>query len=243
VSIFTHDLHALSGSAALDALDGKELARYERHLRRCPSCASEVRGLAETATRIAMAASLPPPPGLREWVLTAATRTRQLPPVSDQRPQSQLPRIPRLALVIAVAIVAAVSLSIALAAVRHQLGRAQAQSRADAAVLAAPDAHLVRHATSAGGTVTAVVSQRLHETLVTADGLPRLTGARVYELWFLGPGGTRRIGLLPAPESGRAGPLLARGLKRGDKIGLTVEPSGGTRQPTVPPILVMPLPA
>ena len=69
MALFTHDLHVLTGVYALDALDGRELDRYERHLRRCQSCLSEVRGLREVATSLAVAASAEPPAGLRERVL------------------------------------------------------------------------------------------------------------------------------------------------------------------------------
>jgi anti-sigma-K factor RskA len=35
-------------------------------------------------------------------------------------------------------------------------------------------------------------------------------------------------------------PVLASGLLAGDKIGVTVEPAGGTAQPTTSPIVVIP---
>ena len=48
--------HTLTGVYALDALDtDAEVARFERHLSRCDSCAGEVRGFRETAARLARA--------------------------------------------------------------------------------------------------------------------------------------------------------------------------------------------
>ena len=71
--ILRHDLHALSGGYALDALDpGSERDRFTRHLSRCQSCAGEVRGFREVATAMAFAAATPPPPGLRDRVRAAA---------------------------------------------------------------------------------------------------------------------------------------------------------------------------
>ena len=55
VKILADDLHVLTGSYALDALPDPERAEFERHLQHCPSCDAEVRGLRETAARIAMA--------------------------------------------------------------------------------------------------------------------------------------------------------------------------------------------
>ena len=53
-----HDLHSLSGAYALDALEeGAEHDRFARHMSRCQSCASEVRGFREVATALAFAAA------------------------------------------------------------------------------------------------------------------------------------------------------------------------------------------
>jgi anti-sigma-K factor RskA len=37
--------------------------------------------------------------------------------------------------------------------------------------------------------------------------------------------------------------VLTAALRPGDRIGVTVEPAGGTAQPTTPPVAVMTLPA
>ena len=58
VRLFGRDVHDLAGSYAIDAIDDPaERARFEKHLRHCPQCATEVAGLSETATRLAFAAS------------------------------------------------------------------------------------------------------------------------------------------------------------------------------------------
>ena len=70
----------------------------------------------------------------------------------------------------------------------------------------------------------------------------------MYELWLIGPStaqatAIRRAGLLPAAEAGLTAPVLASGLVAGDKLGMTVEPAGGSNQPTTTPILLLSLPA
>lgn len=242
-----HDLHILTGAYALDALEaGPERDQFEFHLRRCQSCATEVRGLREVATGLAFAAALRPPPDLRGRVLAAAASTRQLAPVIEHhaRPSSRSSWAPRLAAAAAVAVfAAAVVLGVAQVSVQRQLGQARAQNQAIAAVLAAPDARILVQATSAGGTATVVVSRAEREMIVTTAGLPALPATKVYELWLMGAPRTRPAGLLPAARAGRTQPLLASGLVPGDKLGLTVEPAGGTARPTTTPILVMSLPA
>ena len=79
MSVQRHELHLLTGSYALDALPPDEQAEFDKHLAQCPSCAQEVRGLRETAARLALATAVSPPPQLRAGVLAAVPRTRQLP--------------------------------------------------------------------------------------------------------------------------------------------------------------------
>ena len=47
--------HTLAGAYALDAIDGPDRARFERHLARCLACAAELRELREAAARLAAA--------------------------------------------------------------------------------------------------------------------------------------------------------------------------------------------
>lgn len=245
------DLHPLTGAYALDAVDGPEREAFEDHLRRCQPCDNEVRGLAETATSLALAVAEPPPASLRTRVMAATAVTRQLPPLpaADAVRQPRRPRpdtaswFPRLATgLVAACLVIAVAFGVVGISAEHRLSALQAQNRAVAAVLSAPDAHIASNRTSRGGTATVVVSHSEATMVVTTSGLPGLPSSKVYQLWLIGPTRTRSAGLLPASSAGRTAPVLASGLQAGDKVGMTVEPAGGTSQPTTKPILVMSLP-
>lgn len=249
--LIRRDMHSLAGAYALDALDGAELKRFERHLRHCAACDSEVRRLAQTATALAMAAAAEPPAGLRERVLAAVAVTSQLPPVTArERPAPNLRAAPWSSrmyprLVSAVAVVAVVVAGVLgglQIATRHQLDSIQAHTQQITAVLTAPDARLASAPTTNGATATVVVSRTEGKIIFVSSGLPQLPDAKVYELWLLGPAGARSAGLLPQPSGGKTAPVLAAGLETGDKVGVTVEPSGGTSAPTTTPILVMTLP-
>ena len=241
------DLHGLSGAFALDSLTGLERDRFEQHLHGCPPCESEVRGFRETATRLALAVAASPPPGLRERVLTLASLTRQLPPEVSEMPPARLrlargPWLPRMAAAVAAAAVAAaVALGVVQSSTQQRLTQVQAENRAVAAVLAAPDARLASRRTTAGGVATVVASPSRRALIITTSGLPALSGGKVYELWFVSGQAARRAGLLPVPAAGRTAPLLASGLDAGDAVALTVEPAGGTSHPTTKPIVVMTL--
>ncbi len=109
-------------------------------------------------------------------------------------------------------------------------------------MLAAPDARVESMPATVGGTVTAVVSLRQHEAVVSSAGVPALPGTSVYQLWVLSPSGARSAGLLPANHAGTTAPVLANGVQPGERLGITVEPAGGTAQPTTAAVVVMPVP-
>lgn len=241
-----HDLHLLTGAYAADALAGPELAQFERHLERCPACAAEVRELRETAARLGLATAIAPPPAMRDRVLTAAARTRQLPPSERKLPAlggARLRRLPRpLTAAALVAMAAAIAvLAVFQARTQHQLDEAQAGNQAVAAVLAAPDARIQTISATVGGTVTAVTSARDHEGVITTAGMPALPGSRVYQLWVMSGSGARSAGLMRAGGSVATAPVLASGVQPGDRLGITIEPAGGSSQPTSAPVALIPV--
>jgi anti-sigma-K factor RskA len=244
--LLRHDLHSLSGAYALDALEpGAERDRFTRHLSRCQSCASEVRGFREVATAMAFAATAEPPAGLRDRVLAAAARTRQLPPEisTHARPRRTRTWVPWLSGVVATAsIVVAVLFGFAQAHTQDELNQVRAENQAISLLLAAPDAKLLTYPVTHGGEATVVLAADRHELAVVTTGLPALPSGQVYQLWLIGKPAITSAGLLPPAKDGRTPPVLATGVVKGDTLGLTVEPAGGSAQPTTKPILALPLP-
>jgi len=278
------DLHVLTGSYVLDALGESEREDFERHLQTCPPCDAEVRGLRETAARLALARTMTPPARMEQRVLAATYQTRQLPPLAgDGPPERPLEWRPsarerrraqakavfaarraswprresapgraawprresapgraawprRLAVAAAAAsVAAAVTLGVTQLSTQDQLDTVRASGAAIARVVTAPDARVASARTSAGGSVTVVTSAALRESVVSAAGMAALPAGRVYQAWVMSPaGGARSAGLLQDTQ------LLASAVTPGDRIGITVEPSGGTTQPTTTPIAVVP---
>ena len=234
------DLHVLTGSYVLDAISEAEREDFERHLQFCPTCDAEVRGLRETAARLALACAVNPPARMEQHVLAATYRTRQLPPLPASRPRRvsrvprRIPHVPRRLAVLAAAasVAAAVALGITQLTAQQQLDRAQAT--AIARVVTAPDAH-VDTARAAGGSVTVVTSLALHEAVVSTSGMASLPSSRVYQVWVMSPSGARSAGLIHGSS------LLASAVRPGDQIGITVEPAGGTARPTTTPVAVVPV--
>ncbi len=249
VRILADDRHVLTGSYVLDALPDFERAEFERHLQHCPSCDAEVRGLRETAARLAMARAVQPPPGMEQRVLASAYQTRQLPPLAPEqhhrhhRRRAQVSQLfagrpgPRRAAALAAAasVAAAVALGIKQVSTQHQLESTRASDAAITRVVTAPDARIEKTTTSAGGSVTVIASAALREAVVTAAGMGSPPPGQVYQVWVMSSSGARSAGLMGGPST-----LLASAVVPGDRIGITVEPAGGTSRPTTTPVAVLP---
>ncbi|MFF3437384.1 anti-sigma factor domain-containing protein [Streptosporangium sp. NPDC002721] len=256
------DLHTLSGAYALHALPERDAALFEAHMSRCEACAVEVRGLSETAARLALGAAEPPPLAMRARVMTRIAEVRQEPPIldrqaappepgRDERPdragrENAVPLRPaspwrRRALTGLAAVSTAAAVVLGVVAV--DAAGERERLRQVVAVIAAPDAETVRQRVSSGGTGVIVVAPSQGKMLFTASGLPPLPGSRVYELWLMGGDGVRPAGLLERAADGGVVPVLATPLRGDERVGLTVEPAGGSDQPTTTPIMIADLPS
>ena len=248
-----YDEHTLAGAYAMDAISTKDRDRFERHLAECEQCAQEIASLREATALLGAAAAEPLPAGLKERVMAAAAITRQQPPADEAEAGANarhgrvtaqagpwlrsLAWPGRLALaaggaVAAAVLAAAVVFGVANGSMQQQLDQAQTSSQQIAAVLTAHDAMMTAGPLVGGGTATIVMSHSRHALVFTAQGLRALPASRGYELWLIGPDGTRSVGMLPAGRHGMTGPVIASGLRQGDHLALTDEPAGGSAHPT-----------
>jgi anti-sigma-K factor RskA len=264
----TAALHTLVGAYVMDALPEPDRAAFERHLGGCPACREEVRGLREATARLASASAIEPRPELREQTLQAAARLRQMPPLAGAREpgtgrKSRLTRRLKLPVrgasagagpfrsgwlnvlttaAVALAVVfagAAIGLGLHFGSMQNRLSAAEERDHAIAAVLTAKDAAMHTAAVTTGGTATVVMSHREHSLVFIASKLSALPASQGYELWLMGPSGDRPAGMLPPARGGMSGPMVVSGLRAGDRVGLTIEPAGGSRQPTTAPIVLV----
>ncbi|MER6347461.1 anti-sigma factor [Streptomyces sp. NPDC001595] len=250
------DPHSLAAPYALDALGPEERRRFERHLAGCGRCDAEVRALSEDAVRLAWSAAEPAPPGLRERVLaavrttpqeTAAGHTPRLPPhVWGTRPPPSRTRTPRtrpLLVPFATATAAAALVVAALFAVqadrtRGELAAERDRSREIAHVLAAEDARATTGRDARGRTISVIASVSEGRAVVTLGGYGEPPGERVHQLWLMRPHAQpRSLGLFDGDT-----PLVAAGLEStATSLAVTVEPDGGSAQPTTRPVVQLAL--
>lgn len=241
------EIHTLTGAYAMDALSETERVMFEHHLAECASCTAEVGELRETAGRLGAAVAVSPPDSLRRQVMATVRRTRQLPPaVASPAARRVAPRwqVWTAGAAAAACFVVAVVFGVQWASANRQLDRgvlAEQQLETVLEVLSAPDAKVATTAVPGGGTATAVVSQAVGKVVFLARGMPSLADDRSYQLWALEPGGARSLGVLPAGAD--LGPVAGELTAGQTAIGLTVEPRGGSTQPTTDPVVLLDVPA
>jgi anti-sigma-K factor RskA len=229
----SNDLHTLSGAYAIDALSPEDALRFEKHLDACAACRDEVRELQEAAGLMAASEAQAPPPELKARVLAAASRQPQLPP------RVRSPRVGRFAhwtprlIAAAAAVVLVVGAGIGFTVHQVLQDERPAIAAAVARVFDSGDVHRATMATSNGGTISVATSRRLHEMAVDTAGLPALDPGQVYQLWAVHDGSAHSAGVLEDPAKGAAMPMPRAGVA----VAITIEPTGGSRQPTTEPIM------
>ncbi|MFE1135954.1 anti-sigma factor domain-containing protein [Streptomyces mutabilis] len=248
----TEDLHSLTGAYALHALPDDERTAFERHLTHCGTCEQETLELAAAAARLGLATTVTPGPELKTRVLRRITTVRQVPP-GGGRVERARRVVPRGRGPVRWALAACVAAAVGLGGTTvWQYQRAQdageraarAEQRAGtlAGVLAAPAAASRTARRAGGATGTLIVSAREDRAVFLASGLAEPPQDKVYQLWFDDHGTMRPAGLMERDRTSQA-VLLEGAVDGAAGVGITVEPAGGSEQPTSTPIALMNLPA
>jgi anti-sigma-K factor RskA len=241
----TDELNALAGAYALDALDDDERAVFEEHLAGCPACTEEVRGLRNAAAELSHLSEAGPPPELRAAVLGAVAQSRPLPPRVEGARVLPLRRARTTALWQGLAAACAL-IAVAVSVWGYSQHReAQQATRAQASVvqslLAAPD---VRATTTAmkQGQGTLLSSRSEHRLVLIGRGMPVLPADQTYQLWMMSETGAPVSGGVFRPdEHGNVEVPASGNLDAVDRMGVSVEPAGGSAQPTLATVQVLKL--
>jgi anti-sigma-K factor RskA len=143
---------------------------------------------------------------------------------------------------ILVAAAAAVALFVG-GAVAGQTFNADQFSQQQAAGLAqinsAPDSQRASATTADGHKATLVWSAKRGLSALLVDDLPALPSDRDYQLWYIGSDGPVSAGTFDSSGTGTVWRVLEGAMTAGDVIGVTVEPKGGSAQPTTDPIVAI----
>lgn len=229
----THDhtfILDLLPAYALDALDEEEAAQVASHLADCAGCRAELRAYQEVTVALTLAAATPvsAPPALEQRLMQRVRQAERAPRAPRAAPRPSLlerwlssqafriavPAVALIALIVAVALVA----QPARAPIRWVMWGAEA-------------------AEEARGTLT--ISSGKNAVLAVSE-LPPLEESQQYQLWLIQPDGARDSGAVFSVEPDGSATVNLRLPRSADAYigcGITVEPAGGSPQPTGPRVM------
>ncbi|MGW7790611.1 anti-sigma factor [Streptomyces tricolor] len=162
----------------------------------------------------------------------------QPPPGRARTPRSRPLFAPLATATAAAALVVASLFAVQAQRTEDRLTAEQARAREIAHVLAAPDARAASTEDARGRSIGVIASASGREAVVTLSGYGTPPGGRVHQLWLMRPRvQPRSLGLLTGDT-----PLVAKGLDpASSSLAVTVEPDGGSAQPTSQPIVQLTL--
>lgn len=252
------EVHEMAALYVVDALADDETEEFETHLADCVECQEEVTDMRKVTEQLSRSVESDPPASLRLSVLAGITETAQeslaraggdlvtRQPTGEQAGGDNVVALPRRVPSRLPYLVAAAAVLLALGFGGWGLqSRGDAQQASDVqgqivSLLGAADVRTVSAAGPGGSSATVVVSRSAARAIFVATGLPALAHNKVYELWT--------IHGVPVP-AGTFGTVdettlvtLPSAALSAEQIAVTVEPEGGSKQPTSTPIMSLAVP-
>lgn len=244
------DLNNLSGAYVLNALDEAEARAFEAHLADSEDARTEATGLGDTAVLLGLAVDpVTPPASLKASIMAQIATTPQLPAVVEDAPpvfgaaeskaRARWFAKPVNAIIgVAAAVALIIGGGVAVQAINSGVTQQQAANQL-AAIQSADDAQSIKAPVASGGTATLVYAASLESAALIVDGMRTLPADKVYELWYINGDGARPAGTFTVGSDGKMWQVLDGTMKKGDTVGVTVEPHGGSQTPTTDPVLVV----
>jgi anti-sigma-K factor RskA len=230
------DLIALATPYALHAVPESELADIERRVAAAPPAVAqafddEVRAVRETMAVVSAATAVEPPDQLRDRLLTE---------VSSDPVRALRPRIKRWQTGV---LAAAAAVVIGLGALGVGLALRPAPSPPSTAeqVFAAPDVRTVSGQIPTDGTATVVFSREKNAGVLVMNNVAPPQPGTVYQMWLIDDKGPHSAGTMDAKNVAPSTTAVLPDLGDSQTLAFTVEPPGGSAEPTSPPFAKLPL--
>ncbi len=246
----------IAASALGADLPAQESAQVLLHLTGCAHCRQRLNEYATIADLLPLQAPLVAPPAdLRERIMVAAQHQRsQAPPRPQphaqarqpQPPPWQWPSIPwRRALTPALGLLAAVLLVWGVGLygqLQQQYARSAQQQAVAVAAFGNPDAQerlLVPTSAAPEAWGRVLISPSAPAVALYVKNLPPLPAGHTYQVWLVQHGQYLSVGTFTVDPHGRAWQLMqpATPIAAPHRLTITVEPTGGSAQPTGPEYL------
>lgn len=231
----TPDLMTLATPYALHAVSQAEHDDIERQLAGAPELvarafADEVRAVRETMAVVSTATAVEPPDHLRDRLLAAIDAhgpVRQTPQRRDWRS-------------IVMAAAAALVVGLVVVGIGWSIRPAPNPTTAEQ-VFAAPDVRTVSGDIPSGGTATVVFSRERNAGVLVMNNVAPPQPGTVYQMWLVDAKGARSAGTMDAAAVAPSTTAVLPDLGDSETLAFTVEPGGGSSQPTTPIFAQLPL--
>lgn len=233
------ELLSLATPYALHALSDNEVDQIDRRLRDVsPDVAeafrTEVRAVRETMAVIAEATAVEPPPELRAQVLSQIQRTG-----GGGAVRSLTPKRRRWATVV-LAAAAVVAVGLGALGVGVAMRPSASESTTDQ-IFAAPDVRTISGDIPGGGTATLVFSRERDSGVLVMNNVTPPKAGTVYQMWLVAADGPHSAGTMDAGAVTPSTTAVLPDLGSSKSLAFTVEPPGGSKEPTTPPFAELPL--
>ena len=206
----------------LGALEPPEAEELERHLATCEECSERLRWLQPAAELLSESVERrEPPPRLREQIMSEVRAEAEPQPAARRE---RKPRRPFRTWLLRPAIAVAGAGLIAAGAAGYLIGGEGGGG--DTTV--GPE--------TSGGVTASLVRDGDNGTL-ELTGLAQLPASRVYQAWVQRDQRVVPSSLFAARADGTASAAIPRGLDGADRVMVTREPRGGSKQPTGRPLV------
>ena len=230
-----HNLDADEERQVADILTGPESADFE----------ATVRQTSETLASLSSVTLVEPPPALRSRLLAQISAESNQPPGAIAAPAPQLDELAerrsskrgRWRIAVAAAAAAVVLLAGGVF-IGQQLQTEQTPSTAST-ILNASDARTADAAVATGGTATVVYSVKEHAAVVIMNDVAKLPAESVYQMWLIPSSGNPvSAGLIATDTVAATTTAVVSDVGDATAWALSIEPAGGSPQPTNPIVKV-----
>jgi len=226
---------------ALNSLESEEVRRVEEHLSTCLICRNESRAFQAAADQLSFAAPVAmPSPVLKERLMQQIQATRPKP-----RPPVQAPARSWLERLLPAWSLASLVLIVALAGFNFLLWQRINHVEAFTSPGGMRAVPLLAAASASQATGFVLISEDGDSGALVVDGLPPLGESQQYQLWLIRDGERTSGAVFSTDERNYGGTRIRapRSLREYAAVDITIEPTGGSTQPTGEKVLGGPLSA
>jgi len=241
----TSDLHHLAAAYALDALEPDERADFEAHFRECDACIAEAASFQDVAAELGRTAETPPPAHLFASIMDEVEGTPQLESESPEvrsplrgidggAPATTAPSTSATSSGVPWRNMLAIAAAVSAFVIGGFLLRGSLAADPVAELASSDDAISAQLAVTVDGQEGEIEiwwSAERDEVAVVASDLADLSDDEVYALWFLVDDGVAPAALF-RPDNGSVETVLDVDDLTANGWGITIEPAGGSDQPT-----------